>query len=292
MKYLLLIGYVVQFLLGINTYCQPYNSKTALVYKTSDYGQKTNTTIQLNEQLLPARYEASLNLPVCDDNLCANVVLKIFWDLAGNYSGFDTLTGKPLTKFDHRPFTTADYHKLDEILRDKSSILRVLEKDELTDKSVKLKSSTVDAVTGATPASVKDQVVEGAVYSAFTLWHFVNGAVKDSLTHYTRRVFSDKLAEQMLQSTNHETQIFALKQLPDSFYETNNTLILDVLSKSSPLVRAYIINKIPLPLSNMEKNSAFASLYNSLDSYSKSIFRERVNSTKSLAAIFTPLINK
>ena len=292
MKYLLLIGYVVQFLLGINTYCQPYNSKTAFVYKTSDYGQKTNTTIQLTEEQSFSGYEAKLNLPVCDDNLCANVVLKIYWDLAGNYCRFDTLTGKPLTKFDHRPFTTTDYQKLDEILRDKSSILRVLEKDELTDKSVKLKSSTVDAVTGATPASVKDQVVEGAVYSAFTLWHFVNGTVKDSMMHYTKSIFSDKLAEQMLRSTNYETQIFTLKLLPDSFYETNTTLILDVLAKSSPLVRAYIINKIPLPLSNMEKNNAFASLYYSLDSYSKSIFRERVNSTKSLAAIFTPLISK
>lgn len=292
MKYFLLLGYITQFLLGTNTYCQPYNCKTVLVYKTSNYGQKTNTIIQLNEQLLPARYEANLNMPVCDDNLCANVVVKMYWDLAGNYSSFDTISGKPLTKFDHRPFTTADYQKLDEILRDKSSILRVLEKDELTDKSVKLKSSTVDAVTGATPASVKDQVVEGAVYSAFTLWHFVNGAVKDSIKQYTRSIFSDKLAEQMLLSTNYETQIFALKQLHNSFYETNTTLILDVLTKSSPLVRAYIINKTPLPLSNMEKNSAFASLYNSLDSYSKSIFRERINSTKSLAAIFIPLIGK
>lgn len=292
MKYLLLIGYIVQFLLATNTYCQPYNSKIALEYKSSNYGQKTNTIIQLNEQQAFIRYEANLNLPVCDDNLCANVVLKIYWDLAGNYCGFDTIKGKPLTKFDHRPFATYDYQKLDEILRDKNSILRVLEKDELTDKSVKLKSTTVDAVTGATPTSVKDQVIEGAVYSAFTLWHFVNGDIKDSLKHYSKKAFSDKFGAQMLQSTNHETQIFALKLLPDSFYETNTTLILDVLAKSSPLVRAYIINKIPLPLSNMEKNSAFASLYYSLDSYSKNIFRERINSTKSLSAIFTPLISK
>lgn len=290
MKYLLLIGYLVQFLMGINTYCQPTNSKTGLVYITSNYGQNTNTFIQLNEQLLLAKYEAKINLPVCDDNLCANVELKIFWDLAGNYSGFDTITGKPLTKFDHRPFTTADYQKLDEILRDKNNILRVLEKDELTDKGVKLKPSTVDAVTGATPATIKDHVVEGAVYSAFTLWHFVNGAVKDSLTQLTKTIFSTKLGEQMLQSTNHETQIFALKLLPDAFYETNTRFMVEVIAKSSPLVRAYIINKIPLPLSNMEKNSAFASLYNSLDSYSKSIFRERINSNKALSAIFTPLI--
>jgi hypothetical protein len=262
----------------------------SFLFEISDYGQKTNTIIQLNEQQPFKRYEATLNLPVCDDNLCAKVELRMYWDLAGNYNGFDTLTGKPLTKFDHRPFTTADYQKLDGILRDKSSILRVLEKDELTDKSVKLKSSTVDAVTGATPATVKDQVVEGAVYSAFTLWHFVNGAVKDSMMQFTRNIFSDRLAGQMLQSTNHETQIFALKQLQNSFYETNITVILDVLTKSSPLVRAYIINKIPLPFIKMENNKALVALYPKLDSYSKSIFRERVNSTKSLSDIFMPLL--
>jgi len=286
MKTFLLIEFII--LIRTNIYCQP----KAIVYKTSDYGQNTNTLIQLNEQLLPAKYEANLNLPVCDDKLCANLVVKVYWDLAGNYSGFDTLIGKPLTKFDHRPFTTADYQKLDDILRDKNNILRALGKDELTDKSVKLKSSTIDAVTGATPASVKEQVVEGAVYSAFTLWHFVNGAVKDSMTQLTKSFFSEKLGKQMLQSTNHETQIFALKLLPDSFYETNTGFIFDIIVKSSPLVRAYIINKITLPLSNMEKNSAFASLCNSLDSYSKSIFRNRINSTKSLSAIFTPLISK
>lgn len=292
MKYLLLLSYITQFLLGINIYCQPYIGKTALVFKTSNQGQKTNTIIQLNEHQHFTRYEAILNLPVCDDNLCANVVLKLYWDLAGNYCGFDTLTGKPLTKFDHHPFTPADYLKLDEILSDKNSILRVLEKDELTDKSVKLKSSTVDAVTGATPASVKDQVVEGAVYSAYTLWHFANGSISDSLKQHTSSIFSEKLALQLLQSTNHETQIFALKLLPKAFFDTYTTQILDVLAKSSPLVRAYIIQTMPLPLSTMEKNRALASLYGSLDSYSKSIFRERIVSTKTIAEIFSPLLIK
>ena len=292
MKYFLLIGFITQFLPGTNTYCQPYNSKTDLVYISSNYGQKTNTIIQLKEQLLPARYEANLNLPVCDDNLCANVVLKMYWDLAGNYTGFDTLKGKPLTKFDHRPFTPADYQKLNEILSDKNNILRVLGKDELTDKSVKLKSSTVDAVTGATPASVKDQVVEGAVYTAFTLWHFVNGAVKDSIKSFTINIFSDKSGEQLLQSNNHETQIFALKQLQDTFYETHSKLIFSVLTNSSPLVRAYIINKIPLPLSTLDKNNEFASLYTNLDSYSQSIFRERIVSSKSVAEVFIPLLTE
>lgn len=164
-------------------------------YKTSDYGRKTITTIHFNEQNNPARYEANLNLPVCDDNLCANVIVKVYWDLAGNYNGFDTLRGIPLTKFDHRPFTAADYYKLDEILA-------------------------------------------------------------------------------------------------DTYYETNSLLIFDVINKSSPLIRSFIINKMPLPFSKKANNKAFAALYAELDSYSKSIFRQRMTGSKAVTKIFAPLIEK
>ncbi|OIP84387.1 MAG: hypothetical protein AUK44_02710 [Porphyromonadaceae bacterium CG2_30_38_12] len=284
-----LVGLCCQ-LLAIHNIAAKQPEKHDFEFKSFDHGQKTVTSIRLNEQQQLSRYEANLNMPVCDDNLCANVVVKMYWDLAGNYSGFDTLAGKPLTKFDHRPFSSADYLKLDEILGDKNSILRVLGKDELTDKSVKLKSSTVDAVTGATPASVKEQVVEGAVYSAFTLWHFVNGPIKDSIQHFTKSIFTYKLAKQMLYATNHETQLFALKQLPDSFYEANALLIFDIMRKSSPLVRAFIVSKMPLPFSNPENNKAFAALYVELDNYSKSMFRQRIDNSKALTEMFGTLI--
>jgi hypothetical protein len=286
-----LVGLCCQ-LLAIQNSAAVQPEKYGFEFRSLDYGQKTVSTILLNEQQQPSRYEANLNMPVCDDNLCANVVVKMYWDLAGNYSGFDTLAGKPLTKFDHRLFSSADYLKLDEILGDKNSILRVLGKDELTDKSVKLKSSTVDAVTGATPASVKEQVVEGAVYSVFTLWHFVNGTVKDSIQYFTKSIFSDKLAKQMLYASNYETQLFALKLLPDSFYETNASLIFDSMRKSSPLIRSFIINKMPLPFTNPENNKAFASLYAELDSYSKSMFLQRMTASKGIANIFVPLLDK
>jgi hypothetical protein len=161
------------------------NEPLIFVFKTENHGQKISNTIQLTNFHAPAKYETSLNIPVCDDNLYANVVVKKYWDLAGKYSGFDTLEVKPLTKFDHRQFSSSEYKKLDEILADKNSILRVLAKDELTYKNIELKSETVDAVTGATPTSVKEQVVEGAVYSVYTLWHFVNGSVKDSIKLFT-----------------------------------------------------------------------------------------------------------
>ena len=73
---------------------------------------------------VPVGYQAVVNMEVCDDTLCARLILNLHWDLAGNYSGFDTLPGFPLTKFDHRKFNGEDYRKLDQILNDKNSALR------------------------------------------------------------------------------------------------------------------------------------------------------------------------
>jgi hypothetical protein len=63
----------------------------------------------------------------------------------------------------------------------------------------------------------------------------------------------------MMRSSNYETQLFAIKHLSDSFYDTNSTLIFSIIANSSPLIRIYIFNKKPLPFSSMDKNKEFAS---------------------------------
>jgi hypothetical protein len=122
----------------------PDNLKTcrkAFLFKTDDYAVAHIIDICSNAAQVPVGYETALNMAVCDDKLCANVLQKINWDLAGNYVLFDTITGKPLTKFDHKLFSDADFKKLDQILKDRNSMLRVLEKSDLVDKSIKLKAT-------------------------------------------------------------------------------------------------------------------------------------------------------
>ena len=116
--------------------------RKAFVYKTDEFAVANPINVCLKNNV-PVGYQATLNMAVCDDKLCANVFLKMDWDLAGSFVGFDTLPGKPLTKFDHKRFTDADYKKLDQILKDRNSMLRVLSKNELVDKSVVVKSATV-----------------------------------------------------------------------------------------------------------------------------------------------------
>jgi hypothetical protein len=241
---------------------------------------------------LPSGYQAVVNMEVCDDTLCARLILKLNWDLAGNYSGFDTMPGNPLTKFDHGKFTQEDYRKLDQILKDKNSALRYLEKEDLIDRSLQVKATTVDAFTGATPATIKKSVVVGAVYTSYSLWHLVNGNLCDTIRAFTLSVYSDTVSEKLLRSGNYESQLFALRQMKAPDFEERADLMFLILQKSSPLVRAYILNKIPLPFLNPERNSELVKLYPLLDSYSKSVFITRIVSSKEAAEVFNPLLRQ
>lgn len=264
--------------------------KLAFIHITEEFQVENVIKICNNPNLIPFQYFSVVNMPVCDDTLCANVEMKIFWDLAGNYAGFDTIAGKPLTKFDHKKFISADYLKLDEILKNRNSTLRILNKEDLVDKSVKVKATTVDAVTGATPATIKKATVEGAVYTSFTLWHFVNGAIRNRMALFTQSIYSEPVAIQMLKSGNHETQLFALRNMSDKDYEIHADLLFEVIGQSAPLIKAYIITKSPLPFSEFEKNRQFAALFPKFDDYSKSIFLNRVTTEKEVALIFLPML--
>jgi hypothetical protein len=264
--------------------------RTAFNFNTGEFAVSNTIKICNNASQIPFGYEADIDMPVCDDTLCANVVLKLYWDLAGNYKHFDTIPGKPLTKFDHKKFTSADYLKLDQILKNRNSILRIVKKEELVDKSVKIKAATVDAVTRATPQTIKKSVVDGAVYSSFTLWHFVNGSIKDSMAAFTQSIYSEPIARQMLLSDNYETQLFALRKWSAKDYEIHSELLFQVIRQSVPLIRAYTINKAPLPFQQIEKNRQFVALFPLLDDYSKSIFLNRITTEESVAKSLLPLV--
>jgi len=257
---------------------------------TGEYAEAHSINICADSENIPFRYEAEINMPVCDDTLCANVVLQIHWDLAGNYLNFDTLPDFPLTKFDHIKFTSADYLKLDQIMKNRNSMLRILNKEDLIDKSVKIKSKTVDAVTGATPQTIKKSVVEGAVYTTYSLWHFINGAIKNKIANHTLDIYSEQISRKMLLSDNYETQLFALRKWSDKDYEINSDLLFQVMRQSAPLIKANAIMKTPLPFDNFEKNKRFLALFPILDDYSKSIFMNRIITEKEVATVFLPLI--
>ena len=239
------------------------------------YGVVDTIKICIDAYDVPIGYMSTLNKPVCEDTLCYNLVIKIYWDLAGGYLHYDTIPGIPLTKFDHKPFTNGDNEKLDEILRDKFSILGKLWKEDIINKNNTKKASSVDAVTGATQESIRNSVVEGAAYSSFVLWQFVYGQVKDSIRTYTRSIYSENIAKQLLNSSNYETQMFALKQMTNDDYEAFLPLLFQMIKRSVPFVRSYIISHLPLSLLDNEQKRNLISLFPELDINSKTIFIDR-----------------
>jgi hypothetical protein len=263
----------------------------AFLFESEEYAVVDTILVCRNADGIPTGYTTNLNMAVCNDGLCARLVLKMYWDLAGSYTGYDTITGNPLTKFDHKRFSANDYKKLNEILKDKNSILGTVEKDELIDKRIKIKATTVvDAVTGATSQAIKNSVVEGAVYSVYTLWHLVFGSLIDSMRAYTLNVYSMEVAKQLLTSDNYDSQLFAIKQISNSDFEAEFTFLVQVIRRSIPLIKAYIINKAPLPFADKMKNEEFVSIFPELDTYSKSVFIDRIIKEKNVAIVFLPLM--
>ena len=73
-------------------------------------------------------------------------------------------------------------------------------------------------------------------------------------------------------------------------YVVHADLLFHVMKRSSPLIRAYIINKFPLLFQEQAENMKFVALFPELDLYSKSVFIERITDEKRSATVLLPLM--
>lgn len=229
---------------------------------------------------LPAAYTSYITTPVCDDTLCAIMHIQMYWNLLGTYIGFDTLSGYGLTKNDHLKFAEEDYHKLHRLLMDEHSIIKRKEKKDLFDDEIKRVSEVVDAVTGATAKEVKEAVVDGALYSCYTLYHLVYGALSESIRSDMRRRYSDSLEDKMLFSAHADYQLYALKQLEQQDFYTKKKRILELIETAIPLNRMYLMKKMPVEMWSDEIiQTAISDYYPQLDVNSQTYFLKKMETT-------------
>lgn len=172
--------------------------------------------LRFNANYEPLYYEAELFTPICYSSDCLPVWIDLYWDLLGNYIRYDLQEDEILTKVEHHPFKEEDYIKLHEILGNAYSLLGDYKAEELV---APIESDTpygVDATTGATLKTIKNEVIDGAVYSCYTLWHITWGEITDRMRNYTFNLADADMTFRFLLSDNHHYQHQALEWLKDS----------------------------------------------------------------------------
>ena len=209
--------------------------------------QVHKVTQYCNEQGHPVSYSLAFETPVCIDGVCRPVRASMFWDALGNFEKLQVPTDWPLTKKEHKPFSEADYLKLQHVLKMKQSILGKYTPDALakqdpntawmwrTEKET-TPLSNVDGVTAATPLTIQKSVVEDAAYTTWTLWWWANGDIVPILRRLTLRHMDEGYLKFLLISGKQVYVSFALKYLKENCVE-NEAFVDAVLNLMRNTVR-------------------------------------------------------
>jgi hypothetical protein len=204
-----------------------------------------------DEKEKPERFVAEIFTPVCYSNKCYPVFIDFYWDLLGNFQRFDMPPGKTLTKLDHIPFDAADYQKMQDILANTSSLLKDYQAEDLVVSTESDLPYGVDAVTGATSKTIANEVISGAVYSCYTLWHLAHGDLADLVKTHTENNYDDGLIISFLQSSNYHYQYWAIEKVLASKKWTEERFkapLLNILRGSNVFVAEHVLETVPLKI--------------------------------------------
>jgi hypothetical protein len=185
--------------------------KTYRIRDTATY----ELQLALDANNRPLYYYRNIFTPVCYTGECKPVYINLYWDLLGNYIRYDLPAKEVLTKLDHREFKRDDYEKLHDILARPNSLLADLAITDLIVPGTENLSDSVDARTGATLKTIKNEVISGAVYTCYTLWHIAHGPVTDEIARITDTYLNTAMLHRFLSSQNHAYQYKALEKIMD-----------------------------------------------------------------------------
>ncbi|MBO9727331.1 MAG: hypothetical protein J7623_01705 [Chitinophaga sp.] len=163
----------------------------------------------------PLYYFSNIFTPVCYTGECKPVYINFYWDLLGNYIRYDLPVNEALTKLDHKVFKPADYEKMQDILAKSNSLLASLKITDLIVPGTENLTDSVDARTGATLKTIKNEVISGAVYSCYTLWHIAHGPVVEEMMRITETYSNEAMWHRMLASGNYAYQYWAIDKVMD-----------------------------------------------------------------------------
>ncbi|MEZ4905886.1 MAG: hypothetical protein R2822_31030 [Spirosomataceae bacterium] len=220
------------------------------------------------------KYTANIQAPVCEEGVCYPISLIFNWNLIGEFMNYEMIDGEPLTKLDHVPFLPKDYEKLQLILTDKDLSFVKIPAEELV---VKTPKDSVDGYSGATKETIKKEIIEGALYTCYTLWHIAHGAVVDSIEQHTLKKLDKVLIEQVAKLRKQSANYFLINHLTDKQFEENTGVVLTLIKEGKGYFSKNAIEK--MPSSVFQKNQAFIiAHYPHFDYYTQLALLNKLNS--------------
>lgn len=212
------------------------------------------------ENGLPEQYHAEIFTPVCYSDKCYPVFIDFYWDLLGNFKYYQMPPGKTLTKNDHEEFKPEEYQKMQEILANASSMLGEYKAEELVVEQKEEMAHGVDAVTGATLKTLQNEVISGAVYSCYTLWHIAHGEITELTRQHTENIQEPDMIIRFLKSNNHYYQYWAIDQVlkaggnPDKQFTLP---LLEILRGDNIFIARNLLDKLPITVFQSEEKQAW-----------------------------------
>lgn len=242
------------------------------VFKTLAYPMEFRDTIpndtlfaDINKAGVPLKYWRKITTEVCIDGECRFVQIDLFWNITGRYLGFRLPNGEFLSKTEHDPFNDEEYDRLHNLLSDPNSALANYSLKELViepDSSLK----GVDAVSSATLTAVLDYIVEGAVYTTYTLWHIAHGSTKLAIEKLTTKNLNADLTFQILEKGDIRDKVWVLNHIPKTmeFSAPLNAELLHLISGNDIYLAERALNAIkPDQLTEQIQSKLTAVFYSS-----------------------------
>ena len=213
------------------------------------------------------KYTANIKAPVCEEGICYNVNVRFDWNVIGEFIDYQVPPHDPLTKLDHEPFTLGDYAKLRSILKNHDLIFTGMKAEELV---VETAEADVDGYSGATVEAIKEEVVDGALFTCHTLWHVANGAVVDSIRRHTRVLLDQPLIDRIFALQSSTANYYLIDNLSEAQFERNITQLLDLVKNAQGYFPKNTLEKIPPKLfAKNEVQNFLTQHYDSLSYYTQ-----------------------
>lgn len=239
-----------------------------------DSGGSFHVFNQNDSQGLLDTYIAHLNVPICEDKVCYDVKLVFHWNPIGEFLGFEYSDKDPLTKLDHQLFTLHDYKKLDGILKNKDlNFVKIPIKDLVEPRN----DSKVDAYSGATKASIKDEIIEGALFTCYNLWHIAHGAVVDSIQSHTAKVLNKPTVQKLINANKLSYHYFLINSLSVDSLKENLRPLLEIIPSTEGYFAKNAMEKFPVTFFELKIMRDFViNNFSKLDYFTQKIILQRL----------------